>query len=55
MSSQNTYKPGEVAESNVKLYVKDENGNTLGEINVPAGNRIPTTRIKDAEYYTTKE
>ncbi len=53
MANQN-YKPGDNVEKDVKLYVKDSNGNTLGEINVPAGNRVPPTRIEGAEYYSTK-
>jgi len=50
-----SYKPGEEVQSDVTLYVKDADGNTLSEIKVPAGHRIPPTRIKDAESYSTKE
>lgn len=55
MSKQQQYKPGEEAESDLTLYVKDADGNTLSEINVPKGHRIPPTREKSAEYYTTKK
>lgn len=48
-------KPGSEVDSDVVLYVKDAEGNTLSEINVPAGHRVPPTRIKDAEYYSTKD
>lgn len=54
MANQN-YKPGDNVENDVRLYVKDANGNTLGEINVPAGNRVPPTRIEGAQYYSTKK
>lgn len=50
-----TFKPGEQVSKNTKLYVKDEYGNTIGELNVPAGNRVPPTRNEDAEYYSTKK
>ncbi len=49
------FKPGDNVENDVKLYVKNSNGDTLGEINVPAGNRVPPTRIEGAEYYSTEE
>lgn len=48
------YKPGEPAGKSTKLYVKDDDGNTLGEIQVPGGNRVPPTRIEDADHYSTK-
>ncbi|HOK82278.1 MAG: hypothetical protein GX095_00585 [Clostridiales bacterium] len=50
-----TYKPGEQADKDLTLYVKDANGNTLSEINVPAGHRIPPTRIEEANSYSTKK
>ena len=55
MSRQKKYKPGEEAEQDLTLYVKDADGNTLSEINVPKGHRIPPTREKEAEYYTTNQ
>lgn len=54
MSNQ-TYKPGEEVDRDVTLYVKDANGTTLSEIKVPAGHRVPPTRIKEAESYSTKK
>ena len=50
-----TYRPGDEVDQDVTLYVKDANGNTLGEIRVPAGHRVPPTRIKDAESYSTNK
>lgn len=49
------FKPGDNVDSDVTLYVKDSSGNTLGQINVPAGNRVPPTRIEGAQYYSTKK
>jgi hypothetical protein len=54
MSNQ-TYKPGEEVDKDITLYVKDADGNTLSEIQVPAGHRVPPTRIKEAESYSTKK
>ncbi len=53
MSNQ-SYRPGDEAESDLTLYVKDSDGNTLGEIKVPAGHRIPPTRIVNADSYSNK-
>lgn len=50
-----TYKPGTEVDNDVTLYVKDSDGKTLGEIKVPAGHRVPPTRIKDAESYKAKK
>ena len=50
-----TFRPGEEVNQDVTLYVKDAHGNTLGEIRVPAGHRVPPTRIKDAESYSTSK
>ena len=50
-----TYKPGNQANQDLTLYVKDAQGNTLSEIKVPAGHRIPPTRIEEAESYSTKK
>jgi len=50
-----TFKPGQEAERDLTLLVKDEKGKTLSEISVPAGNRIPPTRIKGANSYTEKK
>lgn len=50
-----TYKPGQDADSDLTLYVKDADGNTLSEIKVPAGHRVPPTRIKGAESYSTQK
>lgn len=52
--SDQTYKPGEDADKDLKLYVTDSNGNNLGEINVPSGSRVPPTRFPDAEQYVEK-
>ena len=48
-------KPGTEAAKSMKLYVKDAAGNTLGEINVPSGHRVPPTRIEGAESYSKKK
>jgi hypothetical protein len=53
--SNKTYKPGQEAESNLTLLVKDNKGKVLSEINVPAGSRIPPTRIKGANSYSVKK
>ncbi len=53
--SNMNYKPGDQATKGTKLYVKDENGNVLGEIQVPSGNRVPPTRIESADHYSTKK
>lgn len=53
--AKQSYKPGQEAQSDLTLYVKDSKGKTLSEINVPAGNRVPPTRIKEAESYSTKK
>ena len=55
MTSSNTYKPGQEVEKDTKLYVKDSKGNTLGEIMVPAGNRVPPSRIAGFSSYSTKK
>lgn len=55
MANKTTYRPGNQAETDLTLYVKDANGNTLSEIKVPAGHRIPPTRIEEAESYSTKK
>jgi hypothetical protein len=55
MSDNTNYKPGDQAEKDLTLYVKDAQGNTLSEIKVPAGHRVPPTRIKDAESYSTQK
>ena len=54
MSSKRQWRPGEEAEYDLELYVVDGKGNQLGEISVPKGNRIPPTRIEDAEGYIEK-
>ena len=54
-NSSSTVKPGQEATRDMKLYVKDADGNTLGEISVPAGHRVPPTRIEGAESYSTKK
>ena len=51
----NQYKPGEEVENDVTLYVKDSDGNTISEIKVPAGHRVPPTRNKDADSYSTNK
>jgi|GEM_PF-1861610 len=53
-SSKKNWKPGEEADKDLELYVTDSKGNHLGEISVPKGNRIPPTRIKDANGYVEK-
>lgn len=54
MSNQ-SFKPGEQSQQDLTLYVKDANGNNLGEIKVPAGHRVPPTRIEEAEGYSTQK
>jgi len=53
-SSKRHWKPGEDAEYDLELYVIDDQGNHLGEISVPSGNRVPPTRILDATGYVEK-
>lgn len=55
MANNKTIKPGTQVENDTKLYVKDAKGKTLSEINVPAGHRVPPTRIEEAESYSTKK
>lgn len=55
MANKQTYRPGNQADHDLTLYVKDADGNTLSEIKVPAGHRIPPTRIEEAESYSTKK
>jgi len=50
-----TYKPGDSAEKDVTLYVKDSKGKTLSQIQVPKGHRVPPTRIKGAAGYSTSK
>jgi len=50
-----TYKPGQQTDKDLVLYVKDRQGKSVGEIKVPAGHRIPPTKIKNAESYSTKK
>lgn len=45
-----TVKPGTVAGSDMKLKVKDSSNKTVGEIKVPAGNRVPPTRTSGESY-----
>lgn len=47
--------PGQEVSEHMKLYIKDADGNTLGEIDVPAGRKVPPTRVKNAESYSTKK
>lgn len=54
-NNNKTLKPGNQVDSDTKLYVKDAKGKTLSEINVPAGHRVPPTRIEEAESYSTKK
>jgi len=53
-SNKRQWKPGEDADRDLELYVIDSQGNHLGEISVPKGNRVPPTRILDAEGYIEK-
>ena len=55
MPSNTVIKPGQEATKDMKLYVKDASGNTLGEIMVQAGRRVPPTRIEGATSYSTKK
>ena len=48
-------RPGTEAKQDMKLYVKDRNGKTIGEVNVPAGHRVPPTRLENAEGYSRKK
>ena len=54
MTNKKQWKPGEEADSDLTLYAIDEQGNHLGEINVPKGNRVPPTRFEDAVAYVEK-
>jgi len=54
MPSKKQWKPGEEADTDLKLFVVDNQGNHLGEISVPKGNRIPPTRFEDAVGYIEK-
>ena len=54
MPNQRHWKPGEEATKDLDLYVVDSEGNHLGEISVSKGNRVPPTRILDAEGYIEK-
>lgn len=54
MSNQ-TVKPGTIAKDNLTLNVKDAKGKNVGEINVPAGNRVPPSRKSGAESYSKKK
>jgi len=54
-NSDSTIKPGTEAKKDMKLYVKDSRGNTVGEINVPAGHRVPPTRIPHSAGYSLKK
>lgn len=49
-----TVKPGSVAKNDIKLKVKNASNKTVGEINVPAGNKVPPTRTSGAESYKKK-
>jgi hypothetical protein len=55
MSSKNSFKPGQEADTDLTLLVKNASGKTLSEISVPAGHRIPPTRIKGATSYSKKK
>ena len=54
MPNKRQWKPGEDAEYDLELYVVDAQGNHLGEISVAKGNRVPPTRIMNAEGYIEK-
>jgi len=51
MSSKKQWKPGEDAEYDLQLNAVDAQGNVLGTINVPKGNRVPPTRFEEAVGY----
>jgi len=53
-SNKKTWKPGDVADSNLDLYVVDGSGKHLGEISVSKGQRVPPTRIANAQGYIEK-
>lgn len=53
MANTKNIRPGTEAEEDLILYVKDSDGNSMGEIKVPAGHRVPPTR-KNAESYVKK-
>lgn len=54
MAGQN-YNIGNIADKELKLYVKNSNNKTLGEIEVPKGNVIPPSRIPGADHYSTQK
>ena len=53
-SNKRHWKPGETSDTDLELYVIDSQGNHLGEISVAAGNRVPPTRVPNAEGYIEK-
>ncbi len=53
-SNKRKWKPGEEADKDLQLYVIDGSGNHLGEVSVSKGNRVPPTRIVNAEGYIEK-
>jgi hypothetical protein len=55
MSSEKEVRPGDQFDTDMTIYVKDKNGKTINEIQVPAGHRVPPTNLEDAKYYSTQE
>jgi len=51
MATKKKWKPGEIADSDLQLFVVDNSGKHLGEISVSKGNRVPPTSIKGATGY----
>ena len=54
-TNKSPIKPGKETSDGMKLYVKDADDNVIGEITVPAGHRVPPTRIEGAQAYTKKK
>ena len=53
-NTKSPIKPGKETSEGMKLYVKDADDNTIGEITVPPGHRVPPTRIEGAQSYSKK-
>jgi hypothetical protein len=53
-TDKKTWKPGDETDSDLDLYVVDGSGNHLGEISVSKGQRVPPTRIENAQGYIEK-
>jgi len=48
------YKPGDTVDTDMTFDILDSSGTILDEIYVPAGNRIPPTRVEGAVSYSPR-